>query len=385
MIGGGPAGAAAAIQLARAGVAVTLLEREQTPAHKVCGEFLSGEALAYLRQLGVDLPGLQAVPLSTVRFAGRGGTAERTLPFPAMSLTRHCLDGHLLTRAEAAEVNVRRGCRVERLERAGTGWRASLRDGQQLLAPAVFLATGKHDLRGHPRAAGRQPDLVGLKMYWRLNTPELLALGDAVELIEYTGGYAGLQPVEGSRVNLCCLLQRDTLRQLGGTWAAVLSHMLQQSPHLRKRLRNAEPLLDKPLTIAPLPYGYVRQHSGGIWRLGDQAAVIPSFTGDGMSLALHTGMLAADHYLQGRDADTYQQAVAAQAGRQVSFATAISKALVRMPGLCMKVCMVWPGIIDRIARQTRIAPGSLLKVSSPGKSSADISPARGRAANGAHQ
>ncbi len=360
VLGGGLAGAAAAIQLARAGVAVMLLEREQAARHKVCGEFLSGEALAYLQQLGADLAGLQAVPLTGVRIAGRAGLIERALPFAAMSLTRRCLDEHLLALAEQAGAVVRRGYTVEKLERTGEGWRASLAGGQQLLGRDVFLATGKHDLREYPRSAGRQPGLVAFKMYWRLHAAEQHALGRAVELITYRGGYAGLQPVEGGRANLCCLVQGGVLRQLGKNWPGFLEHMLRESPHLRKRLTAAEPLLDKPLTIASIPYGFVRQRSEGIWYLGDQAAVIPSFTGDGMSLALHTGMLASLHYLQGSSADTYQQVVAAQVRRQVAVATAVSKVLVRMPRASMFVPAIWPSAIDATARQTRISPGCLL-------------------------
>lgn len=360
MLGGGLAGAAAAIQLARAGVAVTLLEREQTAQHKVCGEFMSEEALAYLQQLGADLAGLQAVPLTSVRIAGRAGFTERALPFAAMSLTRRCLDSHVLSLAEEAGVDVRRGCTVQHLERHGLGWCASLADGQQLHGTDVFLATGKHDLRGYPRASGRQPGLVAFKMYWRLHPAQQHALGPAVELVTYGGGYAGLQPVEGGCANLCCLVQGNALRRLGKGWDAFLSHMLQTSPHLRQRLTGAGPLLAKPLSIASIPYGFVRQRSDGIWYLGDQAAVIPSFTGDGMSLALHTGMQAAHHYLQGSTANTYQQALATQVHRQVSIATAVSKALVRMPQACLLVPKLWPGAIDYIARQTRIDPRSLL-------------------------
>ena len=53
ILGGGVAGCAASIALARKGRSVTLIEREPTPRHKVCGEFLSGEALEDLHALGI--------------------------------------------------------------------------------------------------------------------------------------------------------------------------------------------------------------------------------------------------------------------------------------------------------------------------------------------
>lgn len=55
VIGGGPAGAAVAAHLARAGRAVTVVERKLGPHDKVCGEFVSGEAALYLRDMDIDL------------------------------------------------------------------------------------------------------------------------------------------------------------------------------------------------------------------------------------------------------------------------------------------------------------------------------------------
>ena len=67
IIGGGPAGSILALRLAAAGRQVTLIEREHEPHHKVCGEFLSREAIDYLTQVGVSPRDLGAVELGTVR------------------------------------------------------------------------------------------------------------------------------------------------------------------------------------------------------------------------------------------------------------------------------------------------------------------------------
>src|SRR5579863_2665495 len=69
VIGGGVAGCAASIALSRKGRSVTLIEREPAPRHKVCGEFLSGEALEDLRALGIEVAELGAVPIDYVRLA----------------------------------------------------------------------------------------------------------------------------------------------------------------------------------------------------------------------------------------------------------------------------------------------------------------------------
>jgi len=76
VLGGGVAGCAASIALAREGRVVTLIEREHTPRHKVCGEFLSGEALEDLHALGIDVASLGAVPIDYVRLAAARSAAR---------------------------------------------------------------------------------------------------------------------------------------------------------------------------------------------------------------------------------------------------------------------------------------------------------------------
>jgi flavin-dependent dehydrogenase len=120
------AGCAASIALSRKGRSVTLIEREPTPRHKVCGEFLSGEALEDLHALGIDVASLGAVPIDYVRLAAARRAAEAPLPFPAASLTRKMLDTALIAEAIAAGVRVERGRSVQALSRpTSNSWRAT--------------------------------------------------------------------------------------------------------------------------------------------------------------------------------------------------------------------------------------------------------------------
>ncbi len=362
VVGGGLAGASAAIQLARAGRDVGLIERESQPQHKVCGEFLSREALKYLEALGVDVEGLGGVAIAAVRLAGQSDVSSAKLPFQAMSLTRRRLDEELLRLAVASGVRVLRGCRVLGLERDGIGWSALVEGAEPVTAGAAFLATGKHDLRARPRPKGRQSDLVAFKMYWRLAPEQAADLAGHVELVLYRGGYAGLQPVEEGAANLCCLVERAELQRLGGRWENLLASMQKGCGLLRERLQGAEALLEKPLAVSAIPYGYVREESDGVWALGDQAAVIPSFTGDGMSIALHSGCLAATMYLQGETSKQFQERLNRELSGQVALATMVSRGLVWHPSRSVFTMAVnfWPGILDKVAQRTRIQEAVLL-------------------------
>ncbi len=358
VIGGGLAGSAAAIRLARAGRHVLLLERDREPKHKVCGEFLSAEAVDMLQSLGVSPEALGGTPIHTVRLCAAQGTVQAALPFPAISLTRKLLDAALLNQAASAGADLRRGETVQTLESDPTGWVATTSTGERFTAPNVVLACGKHDLRGLNRPAGSQRDLVAMKMYLRLAPAQSAALAGNVELLLHSSGYAGLQPVEDGAANLCALVRRSTLTLLGGKWDAIFDLIQQTCPAACERLAGAYPLLEKPLALSAIPYGFVRAHAAGdgLWAVGDQAAVIPSFTGDGMSIALFTGLRAAQSILENQPAEAFQRQLHRDLRFQVARATAISRALVHEPTRAVAVSLArrWPALLPWTAANTRI-------------------------------
>lgn len=300
IIGGGPAGTAAACDLARAGHAVTLYERDATPAHKVCGDFLSAEAQRSLAALGVDPAALGAVPIHTVRLVHGMRVAVARLPFAALGLTRRALDRALLERAAALGADVRLGSPV--------------REAPESDGPVV-IATGKHGLRGVARPGGT--GVVGLKMYYALAPVQAAALAGHVEIIPFSGGYAGLNAVEGGLANLCLLVAKPRVRD---GWDALLDGLFAECPHLAVRLAGARADLAKPLAIGNIPYGFVHRANDGdrAYRVGDQAAVIGSFSGDGVSIALHSGRLAAAHIVAGATPAAYHAALRDGVGAQVA-------------------------------------------------------------------
>ncbi|HVG26714.1 MAG TPA: FAD-dependent monooxygenase [Acidobacteriaceae bacterium] len=362
VLGGGLAGAAAAIELARGGWRAAVVDRADGAHDKVCGEFLSAEAIRDLAALGVDPEALGALPIAAVRLAGRLGVSEAPLPFAALSLTRRVLDDELLRTAADAGALVLRGRSVEGLHRQADAWSAEVagpRGSTMLRARHILLATGKHDLRGLPRPAGSQNDLVAFKMYFRLEAEQAAALDRHVELVLFRGGYTGLQMMPDGAANLAALVRKSTLRQMGGGWEALLAAMQRDSPHLRARLAGAQQLLPKPLAASSIPYGMLRRQAvaDGVWAVGDQAVVIPSFTGDGMSLALHSGRLAARMLLAGETAEAFQRALHDQVRRQLAFAMVISHAVLVQPqsmGVELSA-RVWPGVLRGIAAGTRLA------------------------------
>jgi flavin-dependent dehydrogenase len=306
------------------------------------------------------------VSIGTVRLVFEHEIVEATLPFEGIGLTRRALDEALLRQAEASGARIRRGAVVSGIVRNDSGFGISLRNEPVMQADTVFLATGKHDLRSLKRSPGRSgEDLIGFKTYWRIAPSQQAALEHAVEVILFKGGYAGLQCVEGGLVNLCLLVKRPVFEAAGRNWEKLLDHLLRASPHLRGRLAGAEPTLPRPLTIANVPYGFLHRSEAdetqGLFRLGDQMGVIPSFCGDGIAMALHTARLAALLYARhGRVASAYHALARADIGRPITIASLLYEFGSMRFGrsALMAVSRLYPGLLQAIASLTRIRPSA---------------------------
>lgn len=351
IVGGGPAGSAAAIRLARAGHGPLLLERTREPADALCGGFLSWRTLDALEQLGLDRAALGGAIANRLRLFAGEVRAERMLPAPAMGLSRLKLDRLMIEAAAGAGAKVERGVTVR-------GWESGVvrADESEIVPATLFLATGKHELRGlaRPRAAAGDDPAIGLRV--RLGTHPVIdrLVGGAIELHLFDRGYAGLVRHEDGTANLCLAVQKSRLDGAGGPEGLFAE--LASLPHLGERM--AFRRAGAADAVAHIPYGWrARETLSGIFRLGDQAGVIPSLVGEGMGIAIASGVRAAEAWLSHGAAGAlgYQAAMARALARPIGIAArvkdagqspALSPWLVRLARL--------PWAADLIARATRI-------------------------------
>jgi menaquinone-9 beta-reductase len=305
IVGGGPAGAMAALMLARAGRKPLLIERNAEPRAIVCGGFLGWDALGMLRQAGLDVAELGAQPVSQLHLVADRRTALIDLPFPAAGLSRCTLDASLLVQAAREGATIERGVTVREVNAAMGNVRMT--DGE-ISASAIFLATGKHDLRGEGRTT-TPSDAVGLRVQLLPSIALHRALIGRIELILFDRGYAGLILQEDGSANLCMTVAQARLEEAGGDRERLLRALAAEAPILGERLGQSNGWGDWA-SIARVPYGWRTQVTeSGLFRLGDQAAVIASLAGDGIAIALKSARMAADHYLRegATGAVTYQR------------------------------------------------------------------------------
>jgi len=226
-----------------------------------------------------------------------------------------------------------------------------------MLAETVFLATGKHDLRDMPRPRSDN-DAVGMKMYFIPGLEAARRLDDATELTLFPGGYAGLQAVENGRAVLCIAVRRAAFQACGGSWDRLLTAIGDTSQRFSGMLQGSIPLLPRPLAVAGIPYGYQARPTSpdGLFRLGDQAAVIPSLTGDGMAIALHSGQAAAGAWLERAGSAAYHRTLRRTLAPQMRLARWLHQ--VAMGGVTqaavVQATSLFPILLRQAARHTRL-------------------------------
>ena len=311
VIGGGPAGSAAAITASRGGARVLLLERGRFPRHKVCGEFVSSESLQILHTLlaGNDSVLESCISISEARIFLDDQVITAPIHPPAASLTRFDLDYALWTAAEAAGVCTRSQTAVRSVQGDGP-FVVTTAEGQ-IQGRAVVNASGRwSNLNTH--MAGAPNKWIGLKAHFFENTP-----ATTVDLYFFPGGYCGVQPVRSPEivgetvVNVCAMVNSQD--------SNTLPQVLAQHAGLRERSRGWRPATDMVAT-SPLRFLKPVPVRDGILQTGDAAGFVDPFVGDGIALALRGGKLAAScllDFLSGKKtlsdaADDYRNAYTRQ-------------------------------------------------------------------------
>lgn len=282
IIGGGPAGTSAAISAARQGASVLLLERGRFPRHKVCGEFVSAESLSLLRDLldlqhAALLHGAVRIPRARMFLDGR--TLHASVNPPAASIARFDLDAALWHSAESAGVDARQQVTVQSV--GGSGPFRVVTAGKEFEARALVNASGRwSNLNLAPAENGtRSEKWLGVKAHFAEPVSE-----PSVDLYFFNGGYCGVQPVGAGRVNASAMVRADI--------ASSLPEVFARHPELRERSRNWT-LVSDPVSTSPLIFRHPQPERDGILMAGDAAGFVDPFVGDGISLALRSGSLAA--------------------------------------------------------------------------------------------
>ena len=297
VIGAGPAGSACATLLHRENprLSICLLERTQFFEPRP-GEVLPSEALPLLRRLGYPVRTLleMGMPCFAVTSSwGKAQTVERHLLFSAAGhgyhIQRHLFDASLCAHAESCGVFVLRGTQIQDGVREGEGWNLLLSEGSRLRTRFIVDATGR--ACAFARALGiRRRQLDGLMSYSCYLPAQHAESTTMVEAVPQGWWYSA--PLPSQRCVISFLTDVDLARDMSLPAASVWCSLLQQTTHIRRHT-DLDPATPH-IVVRPANTALLEQPGGEGWlATGDALASSDPLAAQGMTKALHSGILAA--------------------------------------------------------------------------------------------
>ena len=311
VIGGGPAGATAALLLARAGWSVVLLERKTFPRRKVCGEYVSATSLPLLDQLGLGdvFRNLAGPPVCRVGVFAGEAVVQSDLPGPrdatfgwGRALSRETLDTWLVEQAHAAGAEIRQPWSVSDLSAEGPIYACAVQSEATgalgtVRAPVVIAAHGSWESGRLPTQLARQParpsDLLAFKAHFSgSDLPQGL-----MPLLAFPDGYGGMVHCDGGRMSLSFCIRHDRLTRAaactpGAAGETVLAHILNSCAGLRQALTGAR-REGAWLASGPMRPGIRRAARRGVFAVGNAAGESHPAIADGIGMAIQSAFLLA--------------------------------------------------------------------------------------------
>lgn len=310
VVGAGPAGSAAALMLARAGLSVVLVDQHAFPRDKVCGDGLIPDAHQALRALGVlDEVMSQALVVGQVNCVGpRGG--RLVVPGELAVLPRQQLDDIVCRAAVAAGARMHAPVRfMAPLEADGLVVGARLQHAsvqRDVRATWVLLASGAvpQALLAAGMAERHTPSGVGLRGY--IKNEAMAGRIDGLEIVWHRAlspGYGWIFPCGAGVFNVGVGISDgpDGRRVKGDqNLRQIYERFIRVHAPARELVAGGQLMGD--LKGAPLRFSLegARFSRPGLLVCGEAAGSTYSFTGEGIGKALQTGMLAAEAVISGR-------------------------------------------------------------------------------------
>ena len=279
VVGAGPGGSTLAALLAMRGISVALIDRDTFPRDKLCGEFLSYDALPIVEALGIDLG--DAPFIDRCRVVSRHRTYEFSFPHPARGISRMKLDELLHRRAVAAgAIPITRTI-------------SSLADIDARVIAGAWGRWGRFDQQlGRAFVRDHAHRNFGFKRHYRgAHDPGV------IELYSFYRGYLGVNDVEGGITNICGLVHADRLAGHKGKWDAFIETIRAEEPPLDALYGAFEPAQEHFLSSEPVIFRSRSAVEGGVFMIGDASGVIDPLTGNGMAMAIQSAVVAAPHIM----------------------------------------------------------------------------------------
>ena len=289
IIGGGLAGLSSAIHLSKNKHSVLVIEKNEYPKHKVCGEYISNEVLPYLNFLGVDVFKLGAKRIDKFELSTPKNKLVKTnLPLGGFGISRYCLDNQLAKVALANQATITQDT-VENVTFANDVFSVETKSNKYT-SKIVIGAYGKRanlDVKLNRNFIKNKSPFLAVKTHLKGNFPENL-----VALHNFEGGYCGVSKVEDDSINVCYITNFEAFKQYKNI-DEFQRKVLYKNTALKSVFENTTSVFEMPLTISQISFETKKPIENHMLMCGDTAGMIHPLCGNGMSMAIRSAQMAS--------------------------------------------------------------------------------------------
>ena len=291
VIGGGLAGLCNAIHLSKLGKKVLLIEKNEYPKHKVCGEYISNEVLPYLDFLEVNPFDFGAVRINKFQLSTtKSNIISAKLPLGGFGISRYTLDLVLSEKAKENGVTILQDV-VLNITFLKDVFQVETKDNNTFTSKITIGAFGKRsllDVKMGRNFIQKKSPYLGVKIHVKGNFKE-----DLVALHNFKGGYCGVSKVENNAINLCYITNYATFKQYKNI-EDFQEQVVFKNNYLKEIFHSSEALFEKPLSISQISFETKKPVENHILMCGDSAGMIHPLCGNGMSMAIQSAQLASN-------------------------------------------------------------------------------------------
>lgn len=326
IIGAGPGGATAALQLAQLGIECIVVDKAVFPRDKVCGDGLSGKVLTLLERIdkGIGLRLQQAMFKADswgVTFVApnrigmdipyRMGYQEDMSNPRGFVCKRIDFDNFLVDEIKRRpEIRLFEGTSIDKYDLQPDGYHLSSKDGSfKVKADIVIVANGAHS--GFTRdVAGIKMEpkhyVAGIRAYYKgitgLHKDNFIELHFLKNMLP---GYIWIFPLPNGEANVGVGMLSNSARNKKVNLKQLMLDTLATDPVMKERFKNAE--LTGTIDGYGLPLGSKKRklHGERYMLVGDAGFLIDPFTGEGIGNALYSGRIAAQQAAAAIEANNY--------------------------------------------------------------------------------
>lgn len=300
IVGGGLAGLCNAIHLSKFNKKVLLIEKNEFPKHKVCGEYISNEVLPYLAFLDFNPFDFGAVKIDKFQLSTTSNQLiSAKLPLGGFGISRYKLDFELLQNAIQNGVILMQDL-VTNIQFTNEVFEVETKENQHLTSKIVVGAFGKRsflDVAMQRDFIQKKSPYLGVKIHVKGNFPN-----DLVALHNFKGGYCGVSKVENNEINLCYITNFSPFKKHKNI-DDFQEKVVFNNTYLKEIFQNSISLFEEPLTISQISFESKTLVENHIIMCGDAAGMIHPLCGNGMSMAIQSAQIASKlilNYLEGK-------------------------------------------------------------------------------------